>query len=67
MSDSEPKNLETELQAVDPNRRAFLRKVVLTTAFAVPVVSSFGIDGMLVSKALAGINPLNSSVPVNGT
>lgn len=64
MSDSEQKNIETELEAVDPSRRAFLRKVVLTTAFVAPVVSSFAIDGMLVSKALAlETCPMNSCTP----
>lgn len=63
MSDSENKNIDNELQAIDPSRRAFLRKVVLTTAFVAPVVSSFAIDGMLVSKALAVDCPMNSCIP----
>jgi hypothetical protein len=65
MSDSENKNIDQELDGLDPSRRAFLRKVVLTTAFAVPIVSSFSIDGMLVSRALADTCPTNSAYPIN--
>lgn len=61
MSDSSKKDLDTALNGVDENRRQFLRKVVLTTAFAAPVVASFAVDGMLVSTAMAGPNSTNSS------
>jgi hypothetical protein len=53
MSESEKKELDRVLDGVDVGRRDFLRKVVLTTAFTVPLVSSFAIDGMVVSKAFA--------------
>jgi hypothetical protein len=53
MSDSNKKNLDTALEGVSEDRRQFLRKVVLTTAFAAPVVASFAVDGMLVSSAMA--------------
>jgi len=52
--------VDEALEAVDPSKRAFLRKVVVTTAFAAPVVASFAIDGMVVSKAIA--QPTNSTV-----
>lgn len=45
--------IDQALDGVDPAKRSFLRKVVVTTAFAAPVVASFAIDGMVVSKALA--------------
>lgn len=53
MSETEKKDLDRALEGFDAGRRSFLRKVVLTTAFVAPLVSSFAIDGMLVSKALA--------------
>ncbi len=61
MSDSEKKNLDQALESVDANRRSFLRKVVLTTAFTAPIVASFAIDGMVVSTAMATPNSSNSS------
>ena len=60
MSDSSKNDLDTALNGVDENRRQFLRKVVLTSAFAAPIVASFAVDGMLVSSAMAG-QPSNSS------
>jgi len=59
MSDSEKKNLDQALESVDANRRSFLRKVVLTTAFTAPIVASFAVDGMMISSAMA--IPANSS------
>jgi hypothetical protein len=64
MSDSEKKDLDRALEAVDENRRSFLRKVVLTTAFTAPIVASFAVDGMMVSSATAqfgGNSTSNSS------
>ena len=61
MSDSSKKDLDTALDGVDANRRQFLRKVVLTTAFAAPVVVSFAVDGMLISTASAVSNMSNVS------
>lgn len=58
MSDSSKKDLDTALDGVDANRRQFLRKVVLTSAFAAPVVASFAVDGMLISSA--------SAIPLGG-
>jgi hypothetical protein len=53
MSETE-KALDRALDGVDVGRRDFMRKVVMTTAFAVPMVASFAVDGMLVSRAMAG-------------
>ena len=53
MADLEKKTLDTALEGVDASRRNFLRKTVLTTAFVTPLVASFAIDGMMVSRALA--------------
>jgi len=39
---------EDVLKAVDDNRRDFIKKVVVGTAFAVPVIHSFSMDGLKV-------------------
>jgi hypothetical protein len=54
MSENEKTALDRALDGVDVGRRDFMRKVVLTTAFVVPTVASFAVDGMLVSRAMAG-------------
>ena len=47
------------LEKVDPDRRSFVRKVIIGTAFAAPVVSSFSMDELSIKvgrPALAGDN-----------
>lgn len=39
---------ETILKSVDETRRNFIKKVVVGTAFAVPVINSFSMDGLRV-------------------
>ncbi|KQV08871.1 hypothetical protein [Devosia sp. Root105] len=58
---SESARLEQALETVDQGRRDALRKLVTTSAFAVPVVVSFAIDGLTVSPALAAIPNSTSS------
>lgn len=53
MTDSNKKDLDSALDSVSEDRRSFLRKVVLTTAFTAPIVASFAVDGMMVSSASA--------------
>ena len=50
---NESERLERALETIDHSRRDALRKLVTTSAFAVPVVVSFAIDGLTVSPALA--------------
>ena len=50
------------LEKVSPDRRSFVRKVIIGTAFAAPVVSSFSMDGLSIKvgrSAFAG-NSSNS-------
>jgi len=42
------------LERVSVSRRDAVRKIVLGTAFAVPTIASFSLDGMVLSKARAG-------------
>jgi len=48
---------ETILEKVDAKRRGFVKKVIVGTAFAAPVVSSFSMDGLSIKigrSAFAG-------------
>lgn len=57
---NESERLEQALETVDQGRRDALRKLVTTSAFAVPVVVSFAVDGLTVSPALAASNSTTS-------
>jgi hypothetical protein len=39
-------DFDAALEGVDDNRRSFLKKMAITTAFTVPVVSSFTMTGI---------------------
>jgi hypothetical protein len=41
------------LEQVDPEKRDFIRKVATGTAFAVPAVASFSMDGLTLNRANA--------------
>jgi hypothetical protein len=42
--------LEPLLQAADPGKRALLKKLVLGTAFAVPMVASYSVKDLAVAQ-----------------
>lgn len=44
---------EDVLNSVDESRRDFLRKVIVGTAFAAPLMASFSMDGLLINAAEA--------------
>ena len=47
-------DLKTEaLERVDPDKRDFIRKVATGTAFAVPAIASFSMDGLTLNRANA--------------
>jgi hypothetical protein len=50
---SEAERLDRALETIDQSKRDAMRKLITTAAFAVPVVASFAIDGLVVSPALA--------------
>ena len=60
-----PEDLEGALESVGNDRRAFLKKMVVGTAFAVPVVSSFSMAG--VQAAFAQTPPLSPRQPATTT
>jgi len=41
------------LDRLDPDRRDFLKKVIVASAFTVPTVASFSMDGLSVYEAHA--------------
>ena len=43
---------EAILETVNEERRGFIKKVVLGTAFAVPVIHSFSMDGLKIKMAI---------------
>ena len=55
---------EEVLGRVPLDRRQFVKRIALTTAFVTPVVASFSMDGLTMSQA--GAQPLNSCVAVGG-
>ena len=48
-SDLDPKFIER----IDQSRRSWMRKMVLGTAFVVPAVASFSLNGLAVNEAHA--------------
>ena len=48
--------LEHVLDRVDPAKRAFLKKLVVGTAFVVPTVASFSMDGLSHYQANAQVS-----------
>ena len=58
MADEE---LDAVLERIDPDKRAFLKKLVVGTAFVVPTVASFSMDGLSVYEANAQVS--NITVP----
>lgn len=45
--------LDKSLEAVDAEKRQTLRRLIAGAAFAVPIVTSFSIDGLTVNPAMA--------------
>ena len=43
---------EEMLEGVDEKRRDFIKKVVIGTAFAVPVINSFSMDGLKINMGV---------------
>ena len=53
---SSPDPVEEVVQQVGSDRRAFVRRMIVGTAFAVPIVSSFGMNNLSMGVAGAGLN-----------
>jgi Na+/H+-dicarboxylate symporter len=55
MADEE---LDRVLERVDPAKRAFLKTIIVGTAFVVPTVASFSMDGLSLYEANAQVSNL---------
>jgi hypothetical protein len=45
--------IDALLEKVDADKRATLKRLILGTAFVVPLIASFPIDGLTIDRALA--------------
>lgn len=59
MKPESPKSADT----IDPSKRELLDRIARGAAFAVPVVASFAMDGLTVSKAQAQVANGSGIVP----
>ena len=61
----ENEKLEHVLRTVDPAKRAFVRKVVIGAAFAVPIVASYSVKDL--AYATVGSCPVTVFKTIKGT
>jgi hypothetical protein len=47
------KKIDALLEKIDADKRATLKRLILGTVFAVPVIASFPMDGLTINSALA--------------
>jgi hypothetical protein len=57
-------NVERAIEGLDGSKRDTLRRLVTGTAFVAPVVASFAMDGLTISKAVAQSNVTGSGPTV---
>jgi len=55
------KEIEQVLDRIDPKKRAFLKTLIVGTAFVVPTVTSFSMDGLSLYEANAQVS--NITIP----
>ena len=55
------KEIEQVLDRIDPKKRAFLKTLIIGTAFVVPTVTSFSMDGLSLYEANAQVS--NITIP----
>jgi hypothetical protein len=60
---SDTQKIDEVLADVDEAKRATLSRLLTGTAFVAPIVASFAMDGLTISKAQAG-TPNGSGTPV---
>lgn len=61
MSDQD-RNIEQAVTGLDEDKRKTLTRLVTGTAFVAPVVASFAIDALTMSKAVAAANGTGSGI-----
>lgn len=55
-------NLESAVTGLDESKRKTLSRLLTGTAFVAPVVASFAMDGLVISKAVAAVNGTGSGI-----
>lgn len=60
MADNE---LDPILEQVDPEKRDFLKKVIVGTAFVAPIVASFSMEALSPNAAFAQVLSSNVTLP----
>jgi hypothetical protein len=64
MSDAKEKR-EQALDGVDESKRATLTRLLTGTAFVTPIVASFAMDGLTISKAQAQVRNGSGVLPIS--
>ena len=47
--------LDALLEKIDADKRDTLKRLILGTVFAIPLIASFPIDGLTIDRALAAV------------
>lgn len=55
-------NIQQAVTGLDEGKREILTRLVTGTAFVAPIVASFAIDGLTISKAVAAANGTGSGI-----
>jgi hypothetical protein len=55
-------NVESAVTGLDESKRKTLSRLLTGTAFVAPVVASFAMDGLVISKAFAQTNGTGSGI-----
>lgn len=62
-----PEEVNRILERYDPGRREFLKKILIGSAYAVPVIASFSMDGLTIREAFAGGNLSCANISASNT
>lgn len=55
-------NVEGAMSGLDESKRKTLSRLLTGTAFVAPVVATFAMDGLVISKAVAQVNGVGSGI-----
>ncbi|MBR0963343.1 hypothetical protein JQ554_04440 [Bradyrhizobium diazoefficiens] len=55
-------NIENSVAGLDDSKRKTLSRLLTGTAFVAPIVASFAMDGLSISKAVAAVNGTGSGI-----
>lgn len=55
-------NIDSSVEGLDANKRETLNRLLTGTAFVAPIVATFAMDGLAISKAVALPNGTGSGI-----